>query len=155
MGKTVKYNGGYSLVEVIVAAVFFVIAIVGTISILAQGTKVNRDDLIKVKAYQQLERVLESQFFSWANYDTLRGRLTVSNPVTITLPGTVLDQRPGGNISATRWVVLYAADYSAAASNAGMGINSVPAIKIKAFIAWSQEAGRSDTAKLETIITKP
>jgi len=155
MGKAVDYRGGYSLVEVIVAAVFFVIAIVGTISILAQGTKVNRDDLIQVKAYQQLERVLESQFFSWANYDILRQKLTVSNPATVILDSVILDERIGANISASRWVVLYDADYSAAASNAGMGINSVPAIKIKAFIAWSQEAGRSDTAKLETVITKP
>jgi prepilin-type N-terminal cleavage/methylation domain-containing protein len=148
-------RNGYTLVEVIVAAVLFAAAIAGTITILVRGAKVSNDDLVRVKAYGQLERVLESKTYSWLSYDSLKTFTTVQNPTTLLLDSIVLDVRQAGNLRARRWVTLNYGEYAAAGGNTQHNIGTLPAIKVKAFLAWQMDAAKTDTAMLETIITKP
>lgn len=71
--KQVLFNrSGYSLVEVLISSMIVLVAIAAVVVIISRGSKINMDDLLRRRAYQVMEEVLERPDMSYKNYTNLQ-----------------------------------------------------------------------------------
>ena len=78
-----KYNRGYTLVEVLISAAILVVTIAAVAVIISRGSKINREDMLRRRAFQVMEEVLERPDLSFKNYNNLLNTIGVGN-TTIT-----------------------------------------------------------------------
>ena len=124
---------GYTIVETIVGGVILAAAIIGIYTVVSQGTKISREEMLRRRALQEMERVLEDPAISSKAYLTLKDT---------TFPSVVLS----GNVSSTPKVKVKAVTYSS-------GSVTVPAQKVTVTMEWTVEGTRKDSAKLQTVVT--
>ena len=90
------FKRGYTLVEVLISAAILVVAIAAVAVIISRGSKVNREDMLRRRAFQVMEEILERPDLSFKNYDNLLNTIGVGNTsITQTLPNDTLFHTPG------------------------------------------------------------
>jgi len=70
--KIHKNSYGYTLVEVLISSMIVLVAISAVVVIISRGSKINMDDLLRRRAYQVMEEVLERPDLSYKNYGNLQ-----------------------------------------------------------------------------------
>ena len=70
-----KYNSGFTLVELLISASILVVAVAAVAVIISRGSKINREDMLRRRAYQVMEEILERSDLSWRNYPNLLNRI--------------------------------------------------------------------------------
>ncbi len=93
--KKSKYNRGYTLVEVLISSAILVVSIAAVAVIISRGSKINREDMLRRRAFQVMEEILERSDLSFKNYDNLLNTIGVGNTTIIQdLPGDTIFHTP-------------------------------------------------------------
>ena len=77
--KHSKHNSGFTIVEVLISAAILVVAAAAVAVIISRGSKINRDDMLRRRAYQVMEEILERNEYSWRNYPNLLNLIGATN----------------------------------------------------------------------------
>jgi Tfp pilus assembly protein PilV len=86
-----KNRCGYTIVEVLISAMIVMVAIAAVVVIISRGSKINMDDLLRRRAYQVMEAVLEGPDMSYKNYGNLLTLIgTAQTTITQNLPNADL-----------------------------------------------------------------
>ena len=87
-----KYNRGFTLIEVLVSAAILVVAVAATAVIISRGSKLNREDMLRRRAYQVMEEVVGRHDLHYKMYPVLLtlfpsvdDKVLVENPEEIVL----------------------------------------------------------------------
>ncbi len=139
MKKITKNIRGTTLIESLVAGIFLAVAIVGISTIVTHGSSINKEVMLRRRALQELERILESGEFSSRSYESLSGTGTLSS-VTLNDKGSVVTSTPSYSVTSLT--------YSSGS------VSSLPAKKIKLRMVWTLEGTSKDSVTLETVVTK-
>ncbi len=136
---------GYTLIEVLVGGVLAAIFVVALFQIIAQGSTLNRQQLLRRRAFQELDSVLEAPAKSSLSPYYLS--LAAGNPLDT---GNVVlnnfgDTTSANNINAT--IKVYVDSVSFSYSN-----TVIPAKKVTATIRYSDN-GSQFLDSLQTIVT--
>ena len=87
---------GYTLVEVLISASILVVAVAAVAVIISRGSKINREDMLRRRAFQTMEEILERPELSFKNYGNLLNTIGAGNKtITQTLPNDTLFHTPG------------------------------------------------------------
>ncbi len=70
-----NYNGGFTLVEILVASAIIIVAISAISVIISRGSGLNREDMLQRRAYQAMEEVLERRDLGHRVYFELLNKL--------------------------------------------------------------------------------
>jgi Tfp pilus assembly protein PilV len=136
---------GYTLVEVLVGGVLVAIFVVALFQIISQGSTLNRQQLLRRRAYQELDSVLEAPANSSLSPYYLA--LATGDPVST---GTVVlndfgDTVTSNNITATIKVYVDSVSYSYSGT-------VIPAKRVTATIGYTDN-GSQFLDSLQTLIT--
>ena len=85
-----KYNRGFTLIEVLVSAAILVVAVAATAVIISRGSKLNREDMLRRRAYQVMEETLGRKDVYYKNYPALLDLIGTSNPWLVEIPYDVV-----------------------------------------------------------------
>ena len=153
---------GYSLIEVLIAAVLIGIAIVGVFQAVSHGSRMSRQDFLMRRAYQHLEQILEDPRHSYkGNYYTDavakdQGELVAGThdlgTIVLDDRDTPLDPKDDLEAESELEVTDLAMSVTIQGVDAGKCCNGVRAKKLTARIIWF-EGGEYDTASLETVVS--
>ena len=95
--RSSKNNSGFTLVEVLISAAILMVAVAAVAVIISRGSKINREDMLRRRAYQVMEEVLERGDLSWRNYPNLLNRIGEKNTFLVeNLPDDTLYDVGGG-----------------------------------------------------------
>ena len=95
--RSSKNNSGFTLVEVLISAAILMVAVAAVAVIISRGSKINREDMLRRRAYQVMEEVLERSDLSWRNYPNLLNRIGTDNAFLVeNLPDETLYNVGGG-----------------------------------------------------------
>ena len=134
---------GFTLIEVLISSTILLVTVIAIFLIIANGSALNRKQLLWRRACNELERIFESPQYSYKNYLNI----TPIPPGTRTV---ILDDRGNADtdddLVADVWVTVVNETYSHGA------ITNIPTKRVTAFISWNDE-GKSVTDSLENIIT--
>ncbi len=92
-----NYNSGFTLVETLVASAIIIVAIAAIAVIISQGSGLNRDDILRRRAFQALEEVLERRDLGYRQYFILLNKADGSDE---NLGNIMLPDIGGQNITA-------------------------------------------------------
>ena len=141
--KNNNYKRGYTLVEVLISAAILVVAIAAVAVIISRGSKVNRDDMLRRRAFQVMEEVLERPDLSFKNYDNLLNSIgTDKKTITQTLPNDTIFYIPGNE------PVIAKVQRQLAKELFSYGGTQIPGIRVTVFVTYEGE-----TESLSTVIT--
>ncbi|MBD3390923.1 MAG: prepilin-type N-terminal cleavage/methylation domain-containing protein [Chitinivibrionales bacterium] len=156
-------RAGYSLIEVLIAAVLIAVAIVSVFQAVSHGTRMSRQDFLVRRAYQKLEQILEDprhsykgNFYTDAVLDGTDG--DTLDPGITALADVVLDDRdtpldPSDDLIGSAELEVEDIVYSFDIQDIEAACcDDVRAKKLTARIFW-MEQGEKDTVELETIIS--
>ena len=138
-------NNGFSIIEAIVGGVFLAAAIVGLYAVISQSSVISKDTLLRKRAYQELERVMENPVYSSKSYTSVAAGTTALDTVVLDDRGALPDLK--GGLSVT----VASVSYTANAGNMTNG-GAVPGKKITATITWT-DGGATYAESLEKVIT--
>lgn len=147
--KKNKNRSGYSLVEVLIAAGILIVAVAAVAVIISRGSKINREDMLRRRAFQVMEEVLGQDDLHYINYPVLLNlirtdrKIRVENPYQVTL----YDTGEGEPVTATVQRILTKKLFS----DPGGGVmlaTTIPCIEVKVRIEYE-----NNKDSLSTIIT--
>jgi len=141
--KIHKNSYGYTLVEVLISAMIVLVAISAVVVIISRGSKINMDDLLRRRAYQVMEEVLERPDLSSNNYFLLLGKIP-TNGISIleNLPDVTLSNIEGSIITGTVERRLEKVQFR-------YNGTEIPGIRVTVTVRY-----RNETEQLSTIITQ-
>ena len=97
-----KYNSGFTLIEVLVSAAILIVSVAAVTVIISKGSKFNREDMVRRRAYQEMEEVLGRYALHNTNYPALLNSIGEDNPFLVENPyDVVLYDVKGEDINAT------------------------------------------------------
>ena len=97
-----KNNSGFTLIEVLVAAAILIVSVAAIAVVISRGSKLNREDMLRRRAYQAMEEVLGRHDLHYKMYDILLDSIGVGNKFLVENPyDIVLYDVEGENIKAT------------------------------------------------------
>jgi|GEM_PF-3531034 len=161
--KRIRRQGGYSLIEVMIAAVLVGVAIVAVFQAVSNATRINRREFLTRRAYQYLEQVLEDpqhsykgSYYVQACGDNPTGHLVpTGTPLvldTVVLDEGKLDGPSDDLIGIVELIVEELASGGIDVTIDGVVCHNVPARKLTARMRYFDD-GREWRDSLETIVT--
>jgi prepilin-type N-terminal cleavage/methylation domain-containing protein len=159
---------GFTLIEVLIAAVLISIAVVAVFQAVSNGSRLSRKDYLLRRAYQRLEQILEDPrqsykgpYYTDAVADNTGNLVAGTHTLTDTsLVDLVLDDRdspgdPTDDLVATAELEVIDLDIDVELGGIGYPkpcCQNVQAKKLIARMIWFED-GVYDTASLETIVS--
>ncbi len=136
---------GFTLIETLIAGIILVLAICASTAIISRGSLMNKNDMFRRIAYQEMESILEQERLSYKQYsDLLNNEIGISrDQATINLPQIKLTQN--GNIMGNCQMLLEKQLYTS-----GDGVQ-IPGIMIT--ITVRNSVDNELIGKLSTVVT--
>lgn len=138
-------QSGYSLIEVLVASAIFIAVVAGVFAVTTGGSDLNRKEMLRKRAYQVLERVLEKPEYTGGS-DYYLDLPSSASVTTITLPQDTLDNKSSPPLISSQLQVKVKAE------NISFNGLDVPVKKITARIEYADK-GVTCAESLQTIVT--
>jgi Tfp pilus assembly protein PilV len=138
--KPLRNANGYTLIEALIGGLLIVIIVIAVFQVISQGSLYNKRDLLRRRAFQELEAVLEKPQYSYKSPFYMALATGSQQPNTVKLDST------GTNpLYATVNIRVDALTYTYNAV-------TIPAKRVTAIINYSSE-GTAYAESLQTIIT--
>jgi len=136
-------NHGASILESLIAGVLLAVAVCVIFAVVGQGSEITHETMLRRRAYQELERILENPAYSYKSYTSLA-------PCAEREIGTVvLDNQGSSPLNGTMYIQI---DSVSCTSTIGAEARTFPAKIVRARIAY-QEDGEARSETLQTAIT--
>lgn len=140
--KNLRNHSGISLIELIIGASIFALAVAGFFSTFYEVSRISKESVQTQRAYQILEGVLDNHQFSSNSY----ARLPSRDSVVIKDSSVVLLDAKGLDLAALLTVSIFRVNYKAGA------IEDIPAKKVQGILAWQRGENVVEQCTLETVI---
>jgi hypothetical protein len=138
--NVLRNTKGYTLIEALVGGVLIAVIVIGVFQVISQGSLLNKKDLLRRRAYQELERVLETPQFSYKSPYYMALAEGNQTPITVTLDSSGTNPLRGTiNVRVDALAFTY-------------NTVNIPAKRVTAIINYSSE-GTAYIESLQTIIT--
>jgi hypothetical protein len=135
-------GAGYTLVEVLVGSLLVAAVAIAVFQVFSQGSTINRKEITRRRAYQDLERILERPKYSYRG-----GNYTSTDLAVGTRPDTTvtLDSSRTPPLTGTMSVRIDTTTYTYSGT-------TIPSKKVTAKLTWTDN-GVASSESLQTIIT--
>jgi prepilin-type N-terminal cleavage/methylation domain-containing protein len=139
---------GFSLVEVLVAAVLLSLTLVALIAIIRKGREIDINDLHRRQARTLICAQFESQTYQQTNYPNLRAAAPSSVSTTVTV-----DPRIGNGGVALTGTLRIDVTRPALTMNGVNGVQNIAPVKVVGTVLWN-EPNFADSVVLEKYLTQ-
>lgn len=141
--QSIKNNKGFTLVELLVGSVILLLLIVGVSASIAESSRISQKDLLRRRAFQEMDLILSHPRYSSAEYANLRIQALGGAPVD-----NWGDRNLNGTVNGTFTVTLAYSEYQLQTQAGVLLFPMIPSIRITVNSNWIGGNGQ-----LEKIIT--
>jgi hypothetical protein len=139
-----RAENGFTLIETLIGGMLIAVSVVAVFQVLSQGSWLNRKEMVRRRAYQEMERMLEKPVYSYKSpyYSALTPGMQPDTVVTLDDRGTATT---ADDLMATMRVRVDAVSFQ----NGG---TIIPAKRVTARIEYGDD-GTQYAESLQTVIT--